>query len=105
LRGQKKVTQEKAVPVHRHFVVSLCCSPRKAAVELALAIKNMTRAQTVLADCPFLGCDCSAVHRGPSVTRCCGAGDRRCGKVRICSGSALLVDPQSSIRYAIMHFT
>src|SRR5450756_2311355 len=36
LRGQEKGTKEKAAPVHRHFVVSLCCSPRKAAVELAL---------------------------------------------------------------------
>ena len=28
-------------PVHRHCVVTLCCSPRKAAAELALVIKNV----------------------------------------------------------------
>jgi hypothetical protein len=44
--------------------VTLCCSPRKAAVELALVMKNKARAQTVLADGPFPGCDCSAVLRG-----------------------------------------
>jgi hypothetical protein len=64
LRGRKKVTKEKAAPVHRHFVVSLCCSPGKAAVELALVIKSKARVQTVLADGPFPGCDCSAVLRG-----------------------------------------
>ncbi len=29
-----------AAPVHRHFVVALCCSPGKAAAELAFVIKK-----------------------------------------------------------------
>ena len=54
-RGQKKVTQEKAAPVSRRFVVSLRYSTSRAAVELALEMKEhgeRARAQTVLAEFP-----------------------------------------------------
>ena len=73
LCGQKKLTNEKAAPVHRHCVVSLCCSPGKAVAELTLVIKNKARPQTVLAEIPFPGCDCSAALRGSSFIRCRGA--------------------------------
>jgi len=63
LRAQKKVTKEKGAPVRRRYLENSCgslrCSPRRAAAQLA------QNAQTVLADNPRLGCDCSAALRGP----------------------------------------
>ena len=54
----KRKLPKKKPPRFTALRVALCCSPRKAAVELA------DNAQTVLADCPFLGCDSSAALRG-----------------------------------------
>ena len=68
LRGQKKVTQEKAAPVSRHYVVALCCSTRPAAVELALIMKdtlNERALRQVLAEFPTLPATARRLTRGP----------------------------------------
>jgi hypothetical protein len=53
--AKRRVTKEKAAPVSRHFVVALCYSTSRAAVELALVMSEhaqRARVQTVLAEFP-----------------------------------------------------
>src|SRR5687768_7578955 len=76
LRGQEKVTKEKAAPVHRHHVVSLCCSPRPAAVELALVIRTRRELRQSSPTTPAL----AATARGSQGLQSYSVATRRWGR-------------------------
>ena len=65
--AKRRVAKEKAALVSRRFAVSLCYSTSRAAVELALDMKEHVKrasAQTVLAEFPTLPATARRLTRG-----------------------------------------